>query len=196
MISSRNRPMLYAAIVMMIAVSAHGQTTIDSSVIAGGGGRSTGSTFALEGTIGQAVGGGNLSGGSFGIDGGFLSTVASGQPTVTISQSVSQPDPTSQSPVNFTVVFSETVSGFVTGDVTLGGTSGATTGTVTGSGTTYNVAVSGMTTTGSIVADVPAGVATGTGSGLTNLASGGAGDHTVTFSTTPIRRVRSQITSQ
>ena len=52
---------------------------------------------------------------------------------------------TGSSPIDFTVTFSEAVTGFSTGNVTLGGTAGATTAVVTGSGTTYNVAVSGMT---------------------------------------------------
>jgi hypothetical protein len=83
-------------------------------------------------------------------------------PTVTINQATSQADPTSTSPINFTVVFSESVSDFATGDVTLGGTASATTATITGSGTTYNVAVSGMKKAGTVIASIPAGVATGT----------------------------------
>ena len=68
-------------------------------------------------------------------------------PTVTINQAGGQADPTSTSPINFTVVFSETTTNFATGDVTISGTAGGTkTATVTGSGTTYNVAVTGMTT--------------------------------------------------
>ena len=80
-------------------------------------------------------------------------------PTVTINQAAGQADPTSASPINFTVVFSEPVADFATGDVTLGGTAGATTATVTGSGTTYNVAVSGMTGSGTVIASIAAGVA-------------------------------------
>jgi hypothetical protein len=80
-------------------------------------------------------------------------------PTVTINQAAGQADPTSTSPVNFTVVFSEAVSDFATGDVTLSGTAGATTATVTGSGTTYNVAVSNMTGSGTVIASIAAGVA-------------------------------------
>ena len=46
-----------------------------------------------------------------------------------------RPDPTNASPINFTVVFSESVTDFATGDVTFTGTAGGTiTGTVTGSG--------------------------------------------------------------
>ncbi len=80
-------------------------------------------------------------------------------PTVTINRADGQADPANLSPINFTVVFSEAVTGFETGDVTLAGTAGATTATVTGSGTTYNVAVSGMTGSGTVIASIPAGVA-------------------------------------
>jgi hypothetical protein len=104
-------------------------------------------------------------------------------PTVTINQAAAQTDPTAASPINFTVVFNETVTGFATGDVTLSGTAGATTATVTGSGTTYNVAVSGMTGTGTVIATVPAAVAID-GSGNPNLASTST-DNSVTFNATP-----------
>ncbi len=84
-------------------------------------------------------------------------------PTVTINQASGQSDPTSASPIDFTVVFTETVTGFATGDVTLSGTAGATTAVVTeiapNDGTTYNVAVSGMTGSGTVIATVGAGVA-------------------------------------
>ena len=81
-------------------------------------------------------------------------------PTVTINQAAAQADPTTSSPINFTVVFSEAVTDFATGDVMIGGTSGGTkTATVTGSGTTYNVAVSGMTTAGTVIASLATGVA-------------------------------------
>jgi len=82
------------------------------------------------------------------------------RPTVAINQAPTQTDPTRGSPVNFTVVFSEPVTGFAAGDVTLGGTAGAMAAEVTGSGTTYNVAVSGMTQPGTVTVSVPAGVAT------------------------------------
>ena len=82
-------------------------------------------------------------------------------PTVTINQAGGQADPTSASPINFTVVFSEAVTGFATGDVTFtGSTAGGTlVGTVSGTGPTYNVAVSGMTTSGTVIATIAAGVA-------------------------------------
>ena len=83
-------------------------------------------------------------------------------PSVTVNQAAGQADPTSVSPILFTVVFSEPVVGFATGDVTLAGTAGATTAVVTDSGdaTTFSVAVSGMTQSGTVIASVGAGVAT------------------------------------
>jgi hypothetical protein len=105
-------------------------------------------------------------------------------PTVTINQAAGQVDPTSSSPINFTVEFSKTVTDFATGDVTLSGTAGATTAVVTGSGTTYNVAVSGMTISGTIIASLAAGVAHDT-AGNPNEASTST-DDTVTYNdTTP-----------
>ena len=100
-------------------------------------------------------------------------------PTVTINQAAGQADPTNASPINFTVVFSETVTNFTTGDVTLSGTAGATTATVTGSGTTYNVAVTGMTTNGTVIATIGAGVASDAAGNLSLVST--STDNTVTF---------------
>ena len=81
-------------------------------------------------------------------------------PTVTVNQAAAQADPTNASPVNFTVVFSAAVTDFVAADVTLGGTAtGSKSAVVAGSGTTYNVAVSGMTGSGTVIASLAAGVA-------------------------------------
>ncbi len=80
-------------------------------------------------------------------------------PSVTINQAAGQADPTSASPIVFTVVFSEPVAGFATGDVTLTGTAGATTAMVSGSGTTYTVSVAGMSQNGTVTASIAAGVA-------------------------------------
>jgi regulation of enolase protein 1 (concanavalin A-like superfamily) len=81
------------------------------------------------------------------------------RPTVTINQAAGQVDPTNSSTINYTVIFSESVSDFATGEVTLSGTAGAAAATITGSGTTYNVAVSGMTASGTVIASLLAGVA-------------------------------------
>ena len=105
-------------------------------------------------------------------------------PSVTIDQAVGQADPTGTSYINFTVVFSESVSNFATGDVTITGTAGGTkTATVTGSGTTYNVAVTGMTTAGTVIATIAAGVATDA-AGNGNTASTST-DNTVTWIVLP-----------
>src|SRR5207237_1184021 len=102
-------------------------------------------------------------------------------PTVTINQAASQADPTNASPIHFTVTFSESVSDFATGDVTLSGTAGATTAVVSGSGTTYDVAVSGMATDGTVIASLAAGVAH---DAATNpSAASTSTDNTVTYDT-------------
>ena len=104
------------------------------------------------------------------------------KPSVTINQAAAQVDPTNASPINFTVVFSESVTGFAGSDVSLSGTAGATTATVTGGPTTYNVAVSGMTSDGTVIATVSAGGASDS-AGNTNNASTST-DNTVTYDAT------------
>ncbi len=110
-------------------------------------------------------------------------------PTVTVNQASGQADPTSNSPINFTVVFSQAVTGFgnSSADVTLSGTAGATTTVVTeiapNNGTTYNVAVSGMSAGGTILVTIPAGaaqdLATNPSAASTSM------DNTVTYITCP-----------
>jgi hypothetical protein len=85
-------------------------------------------------------------------------------PSVTIDKKGTQADPTSSSPIEFTVVFSELVSDFITGDVTLSSstTGGTLVGTVTnpsGDQKTYNVSVSGMAGEGTVIVYLAAGVA-------------------------------------
>ncbi|MCT7953033.1 DUF4347 domain-containing protein, partial [Ancylothrix sp. C2] len=109
----------------------------------------------------------------------FTVTIDSTAPTVTINQNVGQLDPTTGSTVNFAVVFSEAVTGFDDSDITLGGTAGATTATVTGSGSTYNVAVSGMTVSGTVTAAVKAD-ATADIAGNTSTASTSS-DNQITY---------------
>src|SRR5881392_3127347 len=108
-------------------------------------------------------------------------------PTVTINQAAGQADPTNAAPINFTAVFSEPVSGFTGTDVTIGGTAGGTkTVTVTGGPSTYTVAVSGMSSSGTVIATIPAGMATDA-AGNGNTASTST-DNSVTFNaadTTP-----------
>ena len=110
-----------------------------------------------------------------------------GAPTVTINQAATQADPTTASPIRFTVTFSEAVAGFSAADVALSGTAGATTAVVTGGPTAFDVAVSGMTGGGTVVADVTAGAATDT-AGNTSAASTST-DNSVTFAIAPTAAV-------
>lgn len=105
-------------------------------------------------------------GSAWGLIGPVTSVVAGTlpQPNVTINQAAGQADPTGSIPIQFTVVFSQDVTGFVTGDVTLSGTAtGTLVGTVSGGPNTYVVSVTGMTSPGTVIASVGAGVATGPG---------------------------------
>ena len=96
---------------------------------------------------------------------------------VTINQAAGQTDPTNTSPINFTVVFGEPVTGFTTGDVDLsaGTAPGTLTGTVTEiaphDGTTFNVAVTGMTGDGTVIANIPRRVAQNAASFLNQAAT-------------------------
>jgi hypothetical protein len=105
------------------------------------------------------------------------------RPAVTIDQAVDQADPTNSSPIRFTVVFSEPVTGFAGNQVTIGGTAGGSkTVVVTGGPSAYTVAVSGMTD-GTVVATIGAGVVADA-AGNPNTASTST-DDTVTYDTTP-----------
>ena len=80
-------------------------------------------------------------------------------PSVTINQAVGQADPTGSTPINFTVVFSEAINPatFTGADVTITGTAGATTVTLTTSDNiTWNAAVSGLTSAGTVIASIAA----------------------------------------
>jgi Mg-chelatase subunit ChlD len=96
----------------------------------------------------------------------FLSISATGSTilpfTATVNKSSSQPDPANSWPIHFNVVFSEAVTDFATGDVNLTGTAGASIAIVTplgADGTTYDVAVSGMIGSGTVIAGIAEGVA-------------------------------------
>jgi hypothetical protein len=100
-------------------------------------------------------------------------------PTVTVEQRSTQIDPTTASPVQFTVTFSEPVTGFTASDVTIGGTAAPTTRTISGGPTVYTVNVTGMSTSGTVTASVAANRAIDA-AGNQNLASTST-DNTVTF---------------
>lgn len=105
-------------------------------------------------------------------------------PTVTVNQAAGQADPTVTSPILFTVTFSELVTGFGPGDLIVGGTAGATSPSISGTGPTYTVAVSGMTTSGTVTLALPAGALADV-AGNPNLASTST-DNTVTFTSTTV----------
>jgi YVTN family beta-propeller protein len=109
-------------------------------------------------------------------------TLSDPPPSVSIDQAAAQADPALAGPINYTVVFSEVVTGFDGADISLAGStaSGTLAVLVTGGPTTYNVAVSGMTSNGTVVASVVAGAATGSLAGA-SLASTST-DNTVTLS--------------
>jgi LPXTG-motif cell wall-anchored protein len=90
------------------------------------------------------------------------SDVSAGSPTTTtINEGASQIDPTSTSPIVFDVVFSRIVTLFDSSDIDLSTSTagGPLVADVTGTGATYTVTVTGMTTSGSVVATIPAGAA-------------------------------------
>jgi subtilisin-like proprotein convertase family protein len=82
-------------------------------------------------------------------------------PLVTVNQAAGQPDPTNLSPIAYTVVFNEPVTGFDASDVSFAGSTvgGTLVAGVSGSGTTYTVTVTGMTGEGTVVVSLPAGAA-------------------------------------
>lgn len=102
-------------------------------------------------------------------------------PTVTINQAVGQADATNVSPIHFTVVFSEVVFGCDSADVIVGGTApGTLSAAVTPvNATTYDVAVSGMTGSGTVTATIAAGAAMDAG-GNESLTSSST-DNEVTY---------------
>jgi hypothetical protein len=108
-------------------------------------------------------------------------------PSVTVNQAVAQADPTNVTTVNFTVVFSEAIkpSTFIAGDLTKTGT--ATGGVVgapsTADNITWNVAVTGLTGSGTVILSLGANKITDP-AGNNNTASTST-DNTVTFDNIP-----------
>jgi hypothetical protein len=110
-------------------------------------------------------------------------TVDTVAPTVTINQAATQVDPTSTSPILFTAVFSEAVTGFTGADISFTGSTatGTKSATVSGTGPTYTVSVSGMTSSGTVVVSIPPGAVVDLADNA-NLASTST-DRSVTYST-------------
>ena len=121
----------------------------------------------------------------------FMSIATKAQVTVTINQAQGQSDPANAGfviHVNFIAVFNQAVTGFTSSDITLSGTAGATQAIVTeiapNDGTTFTIAVIGMTTDGTVIATIPANVVTGP-NGVLNSASTSV-DNTITYQLTCI----------
>jgi hypothetical protein len=115
-----------------------------------------------------------------------LQAVDTTAPTLTINQATGQADPSSNKPVHFTVVFSEAMTGFLGNDISFTGSTApgtlaaVVTETAPNDGTTYDVAVDGMTGSGTVQVSVLASVATD-GGGNGNIASTST-DNEVTYS--------------
>ena len=103
-------------------------------------------------------------------------------PAVTVNQAAAQLDPTYTFPINFTIVFSEAIdpATFTGSDVTIGGTAGFGAKSVvvtTSDNITWNAAVSGMISPGTVIASIaPGAVEDPAGNG--NIASASS-DNTV-----------------
>ena len=114
-------------------------------------------------------------------------------PSATISVASGQANPTSTTPILFTVNFSVPVTGFTNSGVTVGGTAGGTpTVTVTPSDSTgqnYTVSVSNVGNSGTVTAIVNAGAASDTQVGNPNTASNTA---SVTFNSAPTAKLAVQ----
>jgi len=81
-------------------------------------------------------------------------------PTVTINQGSGQVDPTSIASVVFDIHFSKPMSGFTPSDVVLTGTAGGSlVKALSGSGADYTLTVTGITSPGTVIANIPANVA-------------------------------------
>ena len=89
-------------------------------------------------------------------------------PIATIDQAVAQSDPvtgpTATTVINFKVTLNKSlttasaIASFTNSDISLSGTAGATVANITGSGATYNVAVEGMTQSGTVIININPGV--------------------------------------
>lgn len=148
----------------------------------GGGGGGSAALCTGLGTGGAGGGGGssnvrdgagltNVSyavGGSVGTGNGSVSVTFDladddGPPSVTVDQADGQSDPAADSPILFSAVFSQPVTGFSAADVdfsgsTAGGTLAASvTEVAPKDGTSFEISVTGMTDAGDVVASIPAG---------------------------------------
>ena len=111
-------------------------------------------------------------------------TVTNTRPSVTVEQAGDQADPARVLPIAFTATFSEPVVDFTSAAVTVGGSApGSPAVTVTGSGTSYTIAVGGLTGSGTVTAAIAANAVHNAG-GAGNTASTST-DNTVSYDPVP-----------
>ncbi len=109
-------------------------------------------------------------------------TVDNVAPTAVVTQAAGQNDPTFGQPIIFNVVFSEPVTGFQASDISLSGSTANISSAqkvISGSGTTYNIAVSNILSSGLVRVSIVSGAvqdALGNSSSSISYA-----DNTVTF---------------
>jgi hypothetical protein len=112
----------------------------------------------LSGAAQDALG--NLSSASTSTDNRV--TVDNVAPSVTVNQAPGQSDPALTQPVNFLVVFSETITGLTASDFSYNGSTAEISNAllnVSGSGNTYTVSVRNITSNGELKLSLPAGAA-------------------------------------
>lgn len=99
-------------------------------------------------------------------------------PTVTIDLAAGQDSATGLAPIEFEVVFSESVGGFTGSDVDLSASTapGPLVATVIGAGDTYIVSVTGMSASGRVTISVPKGAANATAGGAVTEAGSSIND--------------------
>ena len=80
---------LFCLLSLTFCLCAEAQYSIDWFTVDGGGGTSTGGTYAVSGTIGQPDAGGPMSGGNYSLTGGFWALISvvqtPGTPNLTIT---------------------------------------------------------------------------------------------------------------
>lgn len=85
-----NRLLTTLALALTAGSSVAQTYSLNWATIDGGGGRSTGGVFTVQGTIGQPDAGGPMTGGSFSVTGGFwalpIAVQTPGAPTLTITR--------------------------------------------------------------------------------------------------------------
>ncbi|MGH9948332.1 MAG: hypothetical protein ACRD6X_14210, partial [Pyrinomonadaceae bacterium] len=73
---------LFVSEALFTAAQSGGDFVVSKSVIAGGGGRTAGGTFTVDGTVGQSLAGTTSTGGSFNLQSGFWAGGANAIPGV------------------------------------------------------------------------------------------------------------------